>query len=679
MLLTQVHIASRPMKIVRTTIALLLVVLGQASPRHAVARWDVIFDFREQMSFVYFIDKDIGFSGTGNFNRTGIPRIFKTVDGGMSWRRVNTPHADFAFVASITMNGATGYAAINAQDVGTSLWKTTDEGENWFDESPDDAWDAVDVIDVGGTIMLSTWQGGGWIRRQSSVVWTEEANEGFEYRTNGMASNGTDIIVTGWRDAEWFSNDGGQTWSRSDDIPEAWSVYSLAGTRTFFTASEGPTLNPTRSIFRTTDGGNSWEHIFGFDPDISFTGHIDGMNNTLYVQTDLNSNEGIFRSDDLGLTWKAVQGPSCLRDSRFEVTGCGQIVYALDRFGRLHKTTDGGDGTLDISSGNNTLSLQQDTLFIQGNSCEPTRTRLNFNNRSCSDIQIDSITASASRAVIDLEKAGSRVVLSGKHDSVIFNYSEPQDPIDTTILTIHTSDGNKKNVVIVARNLLALNFRLGDPESKNVGEMVSVPIYVSEIPLGSTVSSASFKMRVAQNLLGNWSVTQGSVIPLEEAVLIHLSWTPPLSSTTDRNLPVAVLTAKNFLTTTRFTDLTLDSVGVTSNGSVSPCSSFTTSYTQLENCADTTLRLLLLQSNLPSIVSVGPVPFKYKSWVATKFGEECELRIVDMLGRDHSGKVKKETANWFEIDATSLNAGTYMLLLTRNGQVIDTRNVVKSQ
>ncbi|HET9135268.1 MAG TPA: T9SS type A sorting domain-containing protein, partial [Candidatus Kapabacteria bacterium] len=65
------------------------------------------------------------------------------------------------------------------------------------------------------------------------------------------------------------------------------------------------------------------------------------------VQTENRSNDGLYRSDDGGISWRPVGGPVNGFDTRFFVTGChGETVYAFDTLGGIYKTSDGGDGTL---------------------------------------------------------------------------------------------------------------------------------------------------------------------------------------------------------------------------------------------------------------------------------------------------------------------------------------------
>ncbi len=89
---------------------------------------------------------------------------------------------------------------------------------------------------------------------------------------------------------------------------------------------------------------------------IQTTGDVEGVDGVMYVQNCgatssalPNAQPGLMRSTDSGKTWINVSGPSQGNaagpntDTRFSVTGCGDIVYVGDGTGGLWKTIDGGD------------------------------------------------------------------------------------------------------------------------------------------------------------------------------------------------------------------------------------------------------------------------------------------------------------------------------------------------
>jgi photosystem II stability/assembly factor-like uncharacterized protein len=396
----------------------LLLLLCAGTP--AQGKWDVIHDFGEPMSVVYFVKPEKGFAGSGWVSVPSRAVIHKTTDGGVTWSECPSPFIERGVVASISLEGNVGYAAIKISANSfeeASIWKTTDGGDSWFDFSPQGLREAVGVMDVGQALVLSTWNGGGWVNLPPSTVWNNDlpARDPQRPRTNGLASNGLDVVVTDFLQREWYSSDGGIQWQRSNNIPEAWSVYNLEGTRSFYAASEGDANDPERSIYRSIDGGASWQEIYRFqDRDMTFTGHIDGKGTRLYVQSALSAGFGMYRSDDLGLTWKAVGGPSGLRDTRFAVQGCGDIVYALDADGALFKTSDGGDASFVADGfflGTPTFGKVGDTIevpiFIRnigpGTTISGTRLSLQVDEDLLSDWAVTNGSVIGSEGQLDLD------------------------------------------------------------------------------------------------------------------------------------------------------------------------------------------------------------------------------------------------------------------------------------
>lgn len=398
-------------RILQHLLVLCLPLLSSASVLHA--RWDLIHSFNRRMQCVYFIDPLTGFAGSNQGNA----RIYRTVDGGMTWTLAQTPTVSDAGVPSIIFYGDVGYAAIDANT--STLWKSTDRGVSWVDISPRTRFgqsateNAVNAIDAGNAIVLSTWSGGAWVNLPPSTVWNFQLRA--SQRSNGIASNGTDVVVTGFHEAEWFSHDGGVTWGRANDIPESWSIYALNGTRWFYAASEGESNDRQRSIYRSQNGGETWQHLFTFpDQFLYLNGHIDGVGTRLYVQSENVSQQGMFRSDDLGVTWKSVLGPYNERDTRFSVTGCGEIVYALNDQGELYKTMDGGDGSFvaeGFSLGEAISRSANDTVYFPiyiarvgpGNTISGTRLSLRADNEMLGNWQVSNGTITQSEGHLDVD------------------------------------------------------------------------------------------------------------------------------------------------------------------------------------------------------------------------------------------------------------------------------------
>jgi photosystem II stability/assembly factor-like uncharacterized protein len=178
------------------------------------------------------------------------------------------------------------------------VWKTTDNGLSWtavFDGRPHASVGAVAVAPSNPAIV---WAGMGEVNARNSVSW------------------GNGVFV---------SRDAGKTWRHAGLAPtqhigkvvihprDPERVYVAALGRLW-----GP--NPERGVFRTTDGGRTWEHVLKLDDD---TGCVDlvidpGDPQTLYAAAyrvrrgpfagpepavQFGPRAGIYRTTDAGRTW----------------------------------------------------------------------------------------------------------------------------------------------------------------------------------------------------------------------------------------------------------------------------------------------------------------------------------------------------------------------------------------
>lgn len=283
--------------------------------------------------------------------------FYRTFDGGKTWQP--TVSVPFTFPFSVTQvfmkDSLRGWATIEEPNFfghpKSQLWRTSDGGANWIAAPLADTGNFSCVYETSKAVIATSRD-----PKFNSLKSTDGGNsfQPAEYDV----TNGVDFVddlrgvITGFTATPWKRTiDGGLTWQTITPqmTEESWGIYGVKGTGTFFVASEvDPTIRGARNspVFRSTDYGATWQNIHTFP--FNTTGHVAGSSGKVYVQSDgTDSYSGLFRSDDGGITWKSIGGPTRIYDKRFVVTGCnGGVVYAFDESGGVWKTRDGGDGTI---------------------------------------------------------------------------------------------------------------------------------------------------------------------------------------------------------------------------------------------------------------------------------------------------------------------------------------------
>jgi photosystem II stability/assembly factor-like uncharacterized protein len=252
---------------------------------------------------------------------------FRTEDGGDSWLPTNPP--PYNYPLCVALQGKIGYAGGTAG----RLYRTTDGGATWsppwrpVSDALRDVWmfDGARATFVGmyGTILSTIDSGATWERIPSGTI--EHFNAiAFHDSVRGIIGGQSGSIFR-TADARNFSTQGDPPGEAIDDL-------------SFHSASFG--LRLTRStgrMFRTTDGGYSWEElysswygayhdVFPLSADSAFAVGDDGR---------------ISFSSDAGEHWETRSGPStaALRGVTFTDPLNG---WAVGDSGVILHTTDAG-------------------------------------------------------------------------------------------------------------------------------------------------------------------------------------------------------------------------------------------------------------------------------------------------------------------------------------------------
>ena len=221
----------------------------------------------------------------------------------MAWRNVGPVNMG-GRVTDFEVHGHTWYIGTGAAGV----WKTTNRGTTWKGLFQNEAVSSIGDIAVAPANGDILWVGTGERNARNSVS---------------------------WGDGVYKSIDGGETW-RHMGLNETFQIGHIAihpeNPDVVFVGALGKLWGPNRQrgIFRTKDGGKSWEHVLYLDDD---TGCIDvrfhPKNPSVLLacmyerrrgQFDDNDPEvrfgekaGLFRSTDGGDTWTRVSEglPTC--------------------------------------------------------------------------------------------------------------------------------------------------------------------------------------------------------------------------------------------------------------------------------------------------------------------------------------------------------------------------------
>jgi photosystem II stability/assembly factor-like uncharacterized protein len=230
--------------------------------------------------------------------------VFKSIDGGATWRAVNEGLTNLDVQALALDPEAPD--TIYAGTYGGGVFKSKDGGNTWQVYNEGLAADTkvlALVVDpqAPGTVYIGTSEKGAFKSMDGGVTWPA-ASEGL---TNpdvwalavDPQSRGT--VYAGTSGGVFKSMDGGVTWQEFNEGLTNLYVRALA----VDPQSPGTVYAGTQEggVFKRTDGGAAWQRVSkGLTSTVARLAVAPQMPGTIYVGTQ---GEGVFRSTDGGATW----------------------------------------------------------------------------------------------------------------------------------------------------------------------------------------------------------------------------------------------------------------------------------------------------------------------------------------------------------------------------------------
>jgi photosystem II stability/assembly factor-like uncharacterized protein len=225
--------------------------------------------------------------------------------------------------------------------VAGGVWKTQDGGITW-----DPLFDKQSVSSIG-------------------AIAVSESDPNVIYAGTGEACIRGDIS---FGDGVYRSTDAGKSWTNvglKDSRHIGKVIVHPTNPETVFVAALGHAYgsNSERGIFRTRDGGKTWEKVLYLDdrtggidivfdphnPHVLFAAMWEGYR-TPWMLNSGGGKDGLFRSNDDGTTWKRVEGHGMPEGplGRIGVSvsgGDSNVIYALieAKKGGLYRSDDGGE------------------------------------------------------------------------------------------------------------------------------------------------------------------------------------------------------------------------------------------------------------------------------------------------------------------------------------------------
>lgn len=296
--------------------------------------WKRINEFNNEMvQYAYQIGENNFIASCLQLTNTSgsIKSIYKSTDSGLTWNKKNSEF-NYHTITDIAFSSSTdGMISFSS-----GIYLTHDGGETWQIEYLDGS-RVNSILHYSNNIIYST---GGAIRKSldSGKTWTYLTPTLKPYGIIELIDEKNIYQISG--SAVWKSTDSAKTWINKWNNPY---IYNLCGS-SFINSDYGYVINLTGEIYKTLNGGNSWQQQV-YSPTIYLWNiKMYDSNNGVIVgnRKDLpdSQNGAALYTNDGGKNWNRATIQSALL---YSVDYADQnIWFASSSEGTIYKSIDGG-------------------------------------------------------------------------------------------------------------------------------------------------------------------------------------------------------------------------------------------------------------------------------------------------------------------------------------------------
>ncbi len=279
---------------------------------------------------------------------------------GLKWRNIGP----FRGGRSVASSGVIGQPMTYYMgSTGGGIWKTIDDGITWKNVS--------DGFLKTGTV---------------GAIAVSESNPNIVFA--GMGEHAARGVMTSMGDGVYKSTDAGKTWKHIG-LDETRHISDViihpTNPEIVFVTAQGAQYGPSnqRGVYRSLDGGNTWENVLFVDENTGASSLSMDMTNPLILYAAMwqhrrypwkiesgGENSGLYKSTDGGISWKKLKeglpkafGKAGISVSRANSDRVFAVIEAEGKKGGVYRSDDAGKKWAQINS--NRINIARSWYYME--------------------------------------------------------------------------------------------------------------------------------------------------------------------------------------------------------------------------------------------------------------------------------------------------------------------------